>query len=229
MNENNTVETENTHINDTRETENNEVLQNTAAVNNKKSPKMMLRSFFNDLADIFENVMLLLLTFLLIRAYIFDKAVVDGTSMVPTLEPEQKLVYCKIYTPHNEDIIIAMNEKHGPIVKRVIATEGQEIDIKDGFVYVDGQKLNEQIYVEGAELRGDYFVNSVTTINGNAFIPAEDYPVTVPHGHVFIMGDNRVVSDDSRSANVGFVRVEDIIGKVVFRYFPWEERTFFID
>lgn len=184
-------------------------------------------SVFNDITDVLETVCFFILIFLMARFYIIDHAVVDGTSMVPTLEDEQKLLYCKIYSPHDGDIVIVDNEKLGPIVKRVIATEGQQVDIQDGCVYVDGELLNEQIYSEGDTLTADYFVSSPTNIGYNAFIPEENYPVTIPEGCIFIMGDNRRVSNDSRGKDVGFVSVDDVVGKVVMRYSPRDEFKIF--
>ncbi len=188
----------------------------------KKDEDQISRSkkLFNDITDIIETVGIWLLIFLLIRAYLFDQATVDGTSMVPTLEDTQRIVYSKIYSPDNGDIVIVKNEKLGPLVKRVIAVGGQKLDIRDGYVYVDGQQLNEQIYVQGEKLTADHFITSLTEVKFNAFRQPEEYPLTIPDGYIFVMGDNRCVSNDSRSADVGFVSEDDVVGKVVMRYLP---------
>ena len=96
-----------------------------------------------------------------------------------------------------------------PIIKRVIATEGQTIyfDFDTGAVYVDGQKLNEP-YIKDRTIPGR--------------IPI-DNPYTVPDGHVFVMGDHRSVSKDSRTADVGAIDTRYILGKAVFRLFPTNE------
>ena len=182
--------------------------------------------FLNDVTEVVETVFLFLLFFLLIRTYVFEQAIVDGDSMVPTLLDKQKLIYSKIFEPENGDIVIADNDKLDLIVKRVIATEGQTLDIIDGKVYVDGEEVNEQIYKgQGDILKADYFVNSET--EKRAYNTELQYPVTIPEGCVFLMGDNRYLSEDSRGYVVGFVRKEELIGEVILRYSPFDKFTFF--
>lgn len=180
------------------------------------------RSFINDVFDVGETLILFMLIFFLMKAYLFDQAIVDGTSMVPTLQDDQRLIYSKIYTPEDNDIVIADNERLGLIVKRVVAVAGQTVDIRDGKVYVDGEELDEQVYEEGSTLTASHYINTETQPRSY-----HNYPVTVPEGHVFIMGDNRGVSEDSRGEIVGFVPVEDIVGKVVARYYPLNEFRIF--
>ena len=162
------------------------------------------------------------LIFYLAKAFLFDQAIVDGISMVPTLEDGQKLLYSKIYTPEDNDIVIVHNDQLDLIVKRVVATGGQTVDIRDGIVYVDGEQLDEQVYEEGSTLTASHYVNTLTPPRN-----VHEYPVTVPEGYVFVMGDNRGISEDSRGAVVGFVPEEDVIGKVFLRYSPWKEFKIF--
>ncbi len=93
------------------------------------------------------------------------------------------------------------------IVKRIIATGGQTVDINfsTGAVFIDGERIFEE-----------YLTFGLTHKDEGAF----DYPVTVPDGYVFVMGDNRSESLDSRSAEVGFIPESDIIGKVMLRVSP---------
>ena len=94
------------------------------------------------------------------------------------------------------------------IIKRVIAVEGQSIDIdfNSGKVYIDGEVLTEE------------YTSGLTHSDEGAF--TGKYPITVPKGYLFVMGDNRRNSLDSRSSDIGLVSVEDVIGKVVFRIAP---------
>ena len=131
---------------------------------------------------------------------------VVGHSMVPTLEQSDKVVISNLfYHPKQGDVVVLRKQTlmQEPIVKRIIATEGQTVDIDfdDGVVYVDGKALNETIDV--LEHMGDL-----------------TYPQTVPEGCVFVMGDNRNASTDSRDARLGCVDTRYIMGRVYFTLFP---------
>jgi signal peptidase I len=145
-----------------------------------------------------------------IVAFIFFFRVVDvsGDSMNPTLTNGDKLIVSDLfYKPKQGDIIIFRKDeyKSEALVKRVIATEGQtvEIDFERGRVYVDGELLDEPYIAE-------------PTRNQLDFTGAQ----TVPEGCVFVMGDNRNKSSDSRRAEIGMVDERLIVGKVLLRVFP---------
>lgn len=133
---------------------------------------------------------------------------VIGSSMVPTLEENDRLIVSKLfYNPKYGDIVVVRKESFmtKPIIKRVIATAGQTVDIdfNAGIVYVDGRALDEP------------YINAPTQ-------DPEDFtgPVTVPDGYVFLMGDNRNRSTDSRCAQVGVIDCRLIIGKAYLRLTP---------
>ena len=104
-----------------------------------------------------------------------------------------------------EHIRVGMNRL---IVKRIIATEGQTVDFdfQRGIVYVDGEVYNES------------YISGLTHLDEGAF--TDRYPITVPKGYVFVMGDNRRNSLDSRSKELGYVSVDNIEGKVLWRIYP---------
>ena len=135
---------------------------------------------------------------------------VDGHSMVPTLQDGDRLLVLNsmLYDDYKYGDIVVLRKSSflsEPIVKRVIATEGQTVDIdfSTGSVYVDGVLLKE-----------DYINELTFTEEGTEF------PLTVPEGSIFVMGDNRNHSNDSRDSRLGTVDTRYVIGKAVFLAFP---------
>jgi len=146
-------------------------------------------------------------------SFVLRFAGVDGNSMTPTLKHKEWLAVTAILRqPEHSDIVILSprNGHHEPLVKRVIALAGDEIDLADGRVLINGQPLAEPY------LPGDVMTYPAFEPQGGL-----TYPAHVPEGRVFVMGDNRTGSSDSRSSKVGFVRVDDILGKVIFRAKPF--------
>ena len=128
---------------------------------------------------------------------------VVGDSMLPTLKNEDKISVTRNFLPLERGDIIAFNKKakvDGPIIKRVIALPGEEIDIdfERGIVYVNGIAIDEPYIKEPTLMKKDV-----------------DFPQVVPEDCVFVLGDNRNASHDSRTVDVGFVSYESIIGKMV--------------
>lgn len=142
----------------------------------------------------------------IVIAATFQLIYVDGDSMYPTLESGEWIAACRPAKPERGDIVLTNthNTHHVRLIKRVIAFGGETVDIDwDGTVYVDGKVLDEP-YLADKTIRG-----------GNM-----DFPLTVPEGCVFLLGDNRTNSIDSRYKEVGCVREEDLIGPVVVRLLP---------
>lgn len=139
-----------------------------------------------------------------ILSFVFRTSIVDGDSMYPTLTNRDMLITSNLfYTPEQGDIVIFEHSNYpSSLVKRVIATENQTIDIdKNGRVYVDGEMLPEAY----ANISG-FYIDSRTAVS---------LPYTVPNDHVFVMGDNRNKSEDSRW--FGAINEQQILGKVYFR------------
>jgi len=138
---------------------------------------------------------------------------VDGNSMTPTLKDGEWLAMTAILPrPARGDIVIISprNGHHEPLVKRVIGVAGDEIDLVDGRVLLNGTPMEEP-----------YLPEETLTYPAPEYESDLTYPVRVPAGRVFVMGDNRGGSSDSRRNRVGFLRVDDILGKVLFRVKPF--------
>lgn len=192
--------------------------------------------------EIFEwvyTIAIALIIAFIIKGFIFDIVEVDGPSMFPTLVDNDRLIVTKIgYKPKQGDIVILdstykkrteyyREENDGEdmnafskmlaypslpkdlktkyYVKRVIALEGQTVDIKDGKVWVDGELLEEEYY-DGVTEKLD---------------PQTEFPLTVDEGYVFVMGDNRPRSLDSRDSSLGQVPEKAVVGKSVVRIWPF--------
>ncbi len=183
--------------------------------------------------EILESLVLAIVCVILIFTFIARLSIVSGASMETTLHDRDYLIVSNLffsYKPETGDVVVVEPDNYDePLVKRVIATEGQEVKIRysadlgvyggDVYeVYVDGVLLDE-----GYAFYNPYYkfiepssqVMMITTENG-----IKTATTVVPENHVFVMGDNRNNSKDSRSHEIGFVHENYIIGKCVFRLFP---------
>lgn len=161
-----------------------------------------------EIYDWMQSLVFALIVCIIVFVFIFRIVDVSGDSMNPTLINGDKLVVSDVfYKPKQGDIVIFRKDEYKAeaLVKRVIATEGQtiEIDFDRGRVYVDGELLDEPYIAEPTRNQLDF-----------------QGPQTVPAGCVFVMGDNRNASSDSRKAEIGMVDERLIVGKVLLRVFP---------
>ena len=157
------------------------------------------------------DLLIMLVTIMVLFLLVFRVIVVSGSSMYSTLiDGDYLLLISNLFynEPQYGDIIVASKESFdngAPIVKRVIATEGQVVDIDflKGVVYVDGIALDEP-----------YTLTPTTVSEGMRF------PLTVEEGCLFVMGDNRNGSKDSRHPEIGLVDKREVLGKVFFLFVP---------
>jgi signal peptidase I len=156
-----------------------------------------------------EAVVFSLAAVVMLFTFIFRIVGIDGTSMLNTLQDKDRIVISILnYQPKRGDIVVLSTKAvDKPIIKRIIALSGQKVDINytTHTVYVDGLAQNEP------------FIKDLTTFQGRDPVKM---PVTVPKNNVFVMGDNRNDSLDSRSSEIGMIDTRYILGKAVFRIFP---------
>ena len=154
-----------------------------------------------------------LVVLVLINVFLLRISVVDGGSMLPTLE-NGDLVLVRVFgynEPRHGDVIVVndtglLNEA---LVKRVIGVAGDVVDI---------DPLTGNVYVNDVALNEPYISERIRDLTNNV-----EYPYTVPKDKVFVMGDNRNASTDSRAAYVGALDYEQIVGKVLVRFWPLSE------
>lgn len=188
----------------------------------KKSAGLRILAFFFDYLEIFA---ISIITVLIIFTFCFRLCRVTGDSMNKTLFDGELLVTSDLfYEPEQNDIIVfhlSNNYYKESIVKRVIALEGQtvEINFTKGEVKVNGVLMDDSfVYLDDGsyDVRYDFNQNFIDT-DGDEVI----FRATVPEGKIFVMGDNRNGSSDSRSSRIGFVDKDCVIGKALFRISPF--------
>ena len=162
--------------------------------------------------DIYDWIMSMLIALVAcVALFVFFIRIIDvsGTSMVPTLHHEDKMFVSNLlYKPEVGDVIVFKTDSYDPnkaLVKRVIATEGQtvNIDFDNGIVYIDGVPIQEDYIAEVTHTKLDFIG-----------------PKKVPEGCVFVMGDNRNMSTDSRKPEIGMLDNRLILGKAYFVIYP---------
>jgi len=158
--------------------------------------------------ELLETILPALLIALLINVFVGQATRVEGQSMEPNLHSEQRLVVEKLsyrfHGPQRFDIVVLKMPSQGEelLIKRVIGLPGETIEIRDGLVYVDGKPLEEP------------FTDDLTHAGQESI-------VIVPPLHIYVMGDNRDRSNDSRS--FGPVSIDNIVGRAWFSYWPPEQ------
>lgn len=188
----------------------------------EQAPNTVKKSVVNEIFEWIEVLITAVIAVVILFTLFFRVATIDGPSMMNTLHNGERVIITNfLYTPKRGDIVVisrnesnsvsALNSEELPIIKRIIATEGQEvnIDFEEGVVYVDGKALDEPYALEPTTRKFDV-----------------EFPLTVSPGCVFVLGDNRNNSKDSRDSTVGHEGMVDtryILGHAVYRIFPFEK------
>ncbi|WP_201781457.1 signal peptidase I [Sporosarcina globispora] len=146
---------------------------------------------------------------MVIRVFLFSPYYVEGASMDPTLHDEEKILVNKFEELNRGDIVIIKGDEKN-YVKRLIGFPGDELEMKDDQLYINGKQWEEDYLAENREA-AEGIVNKLTGDFG---------PLTVPEDHYFVMGDNRLVSLDSRNG-LGFIEKEQIIGVSELVWYPF--------
>lgn len=231
----NTTEAE-AEVKEAAETESEKSSDESDGEDEEKSANLL-----RDVVEILESTFITVFVIVLLFTYLLHPVNIVGRSMVPTLnknysgvreengETDKVLMNTVFFKVKYGDILVIDKDKNylidtngnafependasinECIIKRVIAVGGQTIDIHDGKVYVDGEMINEPYTADGS-----------TTEDLGAF--TDQYPITIPEGYYFVMGDNRNHSTDSRAKSVGLVKKDQIYGKAIVKYAPLDE------
>lgn len=171
-------------------------------------------------SELFDWIKALLIAFILafiVRTYLFSPIVVDGPSMLPTLHNQDKMIVNKftyrINEPKRFDIVVFHATSQKDFIKRVIGLPGEHVKMEDGILYIDGQEVSEPFF-EANEINHEYFITRDFDL--------KDIPggyEEIPEGYVFVLGDNRNNSTDSRT--IGLISTDEIVGKANLIFWPY--------
>ena len=202
------------------EKDNEITVENADAVDaTEEKSKESLKAFVFDWLEVLVHA---IIAVVICFSFLFRIATIDGDSMKDTLHNGERVIISNLfYTPEVGDIVVisrnaensiyTATSQNTPIIKRIIATEGQTVDIdfEAGIVYVDGIALDEP------------YTRTPTNVKHDV-----EFPVTVDEGCVFVLGDNRNDSMDSRWStigNYGMVDTRYVLGHAVYRVFPFDK------
>lgn len=149
---------------------------------------------------------ILMVSIILLRIFVFFVVNIPSESMMPTLNVNDKLIVNKVYNPEKlkrgDIVIFYSNEQNKLMIKRLIGLPEDIVSIKDGFININGEKINESYLVYKDNFSGTF---------------------RVPKGEYFFLGDNRINSYDSRMWTNPYIKAEDIKGKAILKIYPFKD------
>lgn len=190
--------------------------QTTAALDQQPESRKAPNSFCSSVLEWVETIVMAIVLVAVVFTFAARIITVDGRSMEPTYyDGDRVLVSGFAGDVEQGDIVIVVHALQDPIIKRVVATAGQTVDFDP--------QLGE-VTVDGAPVMGEKFgIKNGITMIPDAPGQVMEFPQTVPENCVFILGDNRGNSTDSRYLEVGMVDHRNILGKVIFNIYPFSK------
>lgn len=174
------------------------------------SEHMNEKSIAKEILTFARDLILLLIFFAIVTTFVADRTSVIGDSMEPNIHNGDSFILNKLSyhfsDPERFDIVVfPYNNSQSNYIKRIIGLPGEEIyiDFSEDLIYIDGEVLEENYGIEPIRVKGN-----------------QTYPLVIPEGEYFVMGDNRNDSSDSRYQDVGTISKEDILGKIWIRIWP---------
>lgn len=180
----------------------------------------------NELWEWTKALIIAFLIAVIIRYFLFTPIVVDGDSMTPTLENGDRMIVYKlgymVGEPNRFDIVVFHAPEGKDYIKRVIGLPGEHIEYRDDVLYINGEPIEEpyldqfKAQLPKGNLTQDFTLQDVPGVNPDVEV--------IPEGYVFVMGDNRRGSKDSR--HIGLVDIDEIIGSTNLIFWPLNEFKF---
>ncbi|MGR3764130.1 signal peptidase I [Rossellomorea sp. NS-SX7] len=169
----------------------------------------------NETLEWLKSLVVAFVIVLIVRTFLFTPILVDGASMNTTLHDHERMIVSKLGEPERFDIVVFHANEKQDYIKRVIGLPGDKIEYKNDILYVNGKAYKEPYLDDQKEtIEGD--LTKSFTLEDTAVRQA-----TVPQGHVFVMGDNRQNSTDSRM--IGAIPIEEIVGTTNVVFYPLKD------
>lgn len=162
-----------------------------------------------------KEIIIVIFVVIFIMTFIISQNTIPSGSMIPTLNIKDRLLVSMLpyyyRSPERGEMVVFNGPDGQKWIKRVVGLPGETVDIKEGNIYIDGERLDESLYLQE---EGISEPNPILT-------SAINYPYTIPDGHYFLLGDNRLESYDCRY--IGVIPEEEITGKAIYRIYPFKD------